>query len=78
MTQYIAHIRESDGRIQTVEEHLTGVAELARAYGAKFGFGEFCELIGLLHDVGKYSLDFQKYIASSEGLTEQDADDDAR
>ena len=32
---YIAHIRESDQRIQTVEEHLLGVKELAEIYGKK-------------------------------------------
>lgn len=77
MRQYIAHIREADGKVQTVEEHLIGVAKLAGEYGAKIGFGEVCELMGLLHDVGKYCQDFQEYISSSDGLAEQDADNDA-
>lgn len=33
--QSIAHIRESDGQIQTVEEHLHEVRKLAESYGVK-------------------------------------------
>ncbi|MED4953931.1 hypothetical protein ABEO75_09790 [Paenibacillus macerans] len=34
---YIAHIRQSDGKIQTVEEHAREVKELSEQYGAKIG-----------------------------------------
>lgn len=34
---YIAHIRASDGKIQSVEEHLLEVKNLAETYGAKIG-----------------------------------------
>lgn len=59
---YIAHIREFDGEIQSVEDHLIQVSELAGNYGKKIGFENLCRLAGLLHDLGKISNDFTKYI----------------
>ncbi len=53
---YIAHIRESDGKIQTVSEHLLETAEFAGKYAGKIGFKDEGFLLGLLHDFGKYSL----------------------
>ncbi len=62
--KYIAHIRNRDKAEQSLEDHLKGVAYLARVYADKIGFGDFGELIGLIHDVGKYSESFQNYICS--------------
>jgi len=45
---------------QLLEEHLLGVAELAEEFAAEFGAGAWGRLIGLWHDLGKYSLDFQR------------------
>lgn len=59
---YIAHIRESDKEIQTVEEHLLGVKQLAASYGESVGLKYLCGLAGLLHDLGKYTDEFKKYI----------------
>lgn len=75
-TKYIAHIRSRDKAEQSLEDHLKGVAALARVYADKIGLGDFGELIGLLHDVGKYSESFQNYICSNEGLVDQDNDSD--
>jgi len=47
---------------QTLEEHLWGVAELAKTHAEKICMGNYGELLGLLHDFGKYSSAFQKYI----------------
>lgn len=58
----IAHIREKDKEIQTVETHLIEVKKLAEKYGSKIGVGTLCGLAGLLHDMGKYSKDFKEYI----------------
>lgn len=58
----IAHIREKDNVIQTVEDHLIEVKKLAEKYGSKIGVGTLCGLAGLLHDMGKYSEDFKDYI----------------
>ncbi|MEF2967719.1 CRISPR-associated helicase Cas3' [Paenibacillus sp. M1] len=58
----IAHIRESDHRVQTVEEHLLGVKELAESFGTKIGVKHIAGLAGMLHDMGKYSDEFREYI----------------
>ncbi|USP55831.1 hypothetical protein J2N67_006080 (plasmid) [Bacillus thuringiensis] len=59
---YIAHIRESDRQVQTVEEHLLGVKELAETYGEKIGIKHLAGLAGMLHDMGKYTNEFKEYI----------------
>lgn len=59
---YIAHIREADHRHQTVEEHLLGVMVLAEAYGEKLGIKHITGLAGMLHDLGKYTVEFREYI----------------
>lgn len=60
MEEYIAH-KEGD-RIQSVKEHLTGTAELAGSFAAKFGKEEWGYCCGMLHDIGKYSKEFQRKI----------------
>ncbi|REK71312.1 CRISPR-associated helicase Cas3' [Paenibacillus paeoniae] len=59
---YIAHIRESDGQIQSVEEHLLGVQKLAESFGEKIGVKHIAGLAGVLHDMGKYTTLFRDYI----------------
>ena len=57
---YIAH---KDGeRVQTVKEHLEGTAERAGNFAEKFGKREWGYCCGMLHDIGKYSKEFQKKI----------------
>jgi CRISPR-associated endonuclease/helicase Cas3 len=77
---YIAHQRAKDGAEQSLEEHLLGVAETARSFAAKIRLQDQGELIGLLHDLGKYSKEFQTYFRSAVGLINPDEDDfvDAR
>ncbi|AIQ56660.1 CRISPR-associated helicase/endonuclease Cas3 [Paenibacillus borealis] len=62
---YIAHIRESDGRIQTVTEHLLEVRALAEAFGEKLGVRHIAGLAGVLHDLGKYTEEFREYILAA-------------
>lgn len=57
--EFFAHIRD-DGRQQTILEHLNGTADLAEAFAAEFDEAAQGRLIGLAHDIGKYSTDFQK------------------
>ncbi|MBU0677016.1 MAG: CRISPR-associated endonuclease Cas3'', partial [Verrucomicrobia bacterium] len=69
---HVAHYRKSDGAIQSVEDHLHEVSALAKSFADKVGLGRLGELMGLLHDLGKYSLDFQLYIRSAVGLLAPD------
>lgn len=68
--EYIAHSN------QTLEEHLRGVAELAKGHAEKIGMGKYGELLGLLHDFGKYSEEFQKYINDAIKKNEPDFNPD--
>jgi len=71
---FIAHHRAWDGKDQSLAEHLHGVADKSGAAAGKFGLDQYGELIGLLHDLGKYSQEFQSYLKSSAGLLNQDED----
>lgn len=75
MPRYIAHQRKKDGAVQSLEAHLLGVSKIAKSLAAKIGLSEQGELIGLLHDLGKYSKEFQDYIGSAIGLINPDEDD---
>lgn len=71
----IAHVRECDKSQQTLEQHLCDVATLSKTSATKLGFPLAGELVGLLHDLGKYSTEFQNYIQSATGLLDPDRDD---
>ncbi len=45
---------------QPLKEHLDEVARLAEKRAAKFNAGKLGRIIGLTHDIGKYSKDFQR------------------
>lgn len=75
VTFAIAHQRKFDGERQSLEEHLRGVASLSRRYAQKLGIPLVGELVGLLHDLGKYSRAFQVYILSAIGLLNPDEDE---
>ncbi len=61
---------------QPLEHHLTNVAELSRSHAQKIGLPLHGELIGILHDFGKYSTEFQNYLKSATGLLNPDEDED--
>ncbi len=71
--KYIAHVRK-DGTKQSVEDHLNEVGEIASMLASKIGVSSAGNLIGLLHDLGKFSMDFQGYIGSATGLINPDED----
>jgi CRISPR-associated endonuclease/helicase Cas3 len=50
---------------QPLAEHLQKVSRLASLRAEKFGAGRLGAVVGLLHDLGKYSREFQDYIAGS-------------
>lgn len=72
--KYRAHVRSSDQAIQTVETHLVEVSQICKALATKLNIPDAGELIGLLHDFGKYSNAFQTYIQSETGILDPDYD----
>jgi len=73
--QFIAHRRKKDGEIQPLWTHLREVSDLGGKFAKKVGLEGSGKLLGLLHDLGKASEEFDKYIKSGTGLIDPDADD---
>lgn len=63
--RYLAHINEA-GREQLLKEHLENTAVLCGTFAEQFGAHDIGYGCGLLHDIGKYSLKFQRRIRGSE------------
>ena len=59
--RHVAHIREDQSE-QLLSEHLKGTARRASNFAKVFDAGEEAYRIGLVHDQGKYSKEFQEYI----------------
>ena len=76
---YVAHIRGQHGtasfHVQTLKSHLYNVAALAENFAGKAGLPLAGRIIGLLHDFGKYSDAFQRYILSAAGCIKPDDPD---
>jgi CRISPR-associated endonuclease/helicase Cas3 len=62
---FFAHSTQRNDRSdwQTLAEHLQSVAALAADSASIFGASELARVAGLLHDLGKYSDEFQRRIA---------------
>lgn len=72
---FVAHRREKDGEIHWLSQHLADVSKKTGEFAAKVGMKEQGEVIGLLHDIGKASHEFEQYIKSAVGLINPDEDD---
>jgi CRISPR-associated endonuclease/helicase Cas3 len=61
---FVAHTPPDDdpNKWQSMTVHTTNVADLAACFAAPFGAEELARWAGWLHDVGKYSDDFQHYL----------------
>lgn len=71
----IAHWRAYDQTPQYLADHLLKVASITQEFGKKIRLEIAGELIGLLHDFGKYSDEFRRYIHSALGFLNPDEDD---
>jgi CRISPR-associated endonuclease/helicase Cas3 len=62
--QFYAHSKENAELKdwQTLKDHLKETAEISSNFAAKFGCEKIGYLLGMLHDIGKYSINFQKYL----------------
>ena len=72
--KYKAHIRESDRKAQTVEEHCKEVAIIAEQYVKKLGLKYLPKLQAYLHDIGKLTSDFNSYISGKSEFRRGDID----
>ncbi|MBN1827602.1 MAG: CRISPR-associated helicase Cas3' [Deltaproteobacteria bacterium] len=62
--QYYAHSKNGEPPEcwQLLEDHLSNVAKLAISFAGEFEAGDWGYTAGLWHDLGKYSIEFQKYL----------------
>lgn len=78
-TVHVAHVGGQQGtpsfHVQTLESHLREVAALTEDFAAKAGLPLAGRVVGLLHDFGKYSEVFQRYILSAAGCIKPDDPD---
>ncbi len=59
---------------QPLDQHLHNVATQAADFAARFRSGEWAQLTGMLHDLGKASDGFQGYLVRSNGLDDSEYD----
>jgi len=61
-TTYFAHRRDGENREhwQPLIDHLRNTAEMAREFGKDASVADLAYIAGLLHDLGKYSDEFQR------------------
>lgn len=59
---YLAHRREDTGEEQLLIDHLRGTAELAGEFGKYIHAEEQAYRCGLMHDGGKYSMEFAAHL----------------
>lgn len=72
---FLAHIKKINKEEQNLKDHLLGVACLSAKFASKVSLEGCGYLLGIVHDIGKYSQEFQNYIKSAEGLIDPDEDD---
>jgi CRISPR-associated endonuclease/helicase Cas3 len=66
-----AHTQSDEGQHawQSLPDHLERTAQWAAAFGERIGVSCLAETAAWLHDVGKYSDEFQSYLAAAAELT---------
>jgi len=62
MMKYIAHTENNKGEKHSLKEHLLNVAHIMKNVVTNDGWKNIFFVTGLLHDFGKYQLDFQRYL----------------
>ncbi|MEX2104433.1 MAG: CRISPR-associated endonuclease Cas3'', partial [Bacilli bacterium] len=62
--EYYAHSSDR-GQYQLIADHLIGVADQSKRFADSFGAGYLGYVVGILHDIGKYSAEFQQRIRGS-------------
>jgi CRISPR-associated endonuclease/helicase Cas3 len=71
---YIAHVRRlENGKwdIQLLEDHLRETAEISAAFAAEFSSQEWGYALGIAHDAGKATFEWQNYLGNKSGYNEE-------
>lgn len=66
--EFIARYRESDGESQSLWQHLQGVSTRTGKFACKFDLEATGRLLGLIHDLGKVTVEFQQYIMRAQEI----------
>lgn len=61
-TQLIAHSTNSEGLEHSLRSHLKNVSDVMAVFAENPLYEDIFRLTGLLHDIGKYQIAFQKYL----------------
>ena len=61
-TKFLAHGENEAGETHELGAHLVGVAQRAAGYAASFDASQEAKVAGLLHDLGKFRDEFQRYL----------------
>lgn len=62
MTMFYAHSENETGERHPLAKHLLKTAELARSFSCDPSYHDIFNITGLLHDLGKYQVQFQNYL----------------
>lgn len=73
--RFVAHIRKTDKAEQLLDAHLLAVSTWSGQFASKIGLREAGIALGKLHDLGKATDMFQRYIKSGEGLIDRDSEE---
>jgi CRISPR-associated endonuclease/helicase Cas3 len=77
-SRLIAHVRRKEDGSWDVPhdlvDHLVEVAELAAGFAGAFGASEAAYAMGLAHDAGKSTANWQRYIRSDSGYQDEGGD----
>jgi len=63
MKNYIAHSQNAEGEKQDLKDHNRKVADLMKTHALSKEYEELYAYCGQIHDIGKYTDDFQKRVA---------------
>lgn len=67
----IAHVSEKDKRIRSLNTHSETVSAYATLFASKIDLSAIADVSGLLHDLGKATDIFQRYVSFSAGLIDE-------
>ncbi len=72
---YIARFRNDDLKKQMLKDHVLNVVKASSVFAKKVNLEATLKLIGLLHDMGKYSDEFQNFISKQYSRAVKDMDE---